>query len=425
METLTLEMLRTAVAGTDAAIRSRTRLVPAGGPSDKVFPPTYMKEGRSTTKYAFEDRRIDGREVRTVLLDSVQSQANRIEEALLEAWRDKEIKMPMLHVDFSKIEGLEDLETISALQTPHRIADAILRDSLLKGTPFRASKVGKAFTDARATNATAVFKYCPTALIFGVWDSTGPKGGSGAKFQRAMTSEIVGIDAKAGVKTASRMDPLAIQKRAGEVYKLAIDPTDWTLSEKDAAKEKGKPVPFKGAEKGTPAAINHSNVPPSIDDEAGGVTIAHAEQTIVLSLPALRRLRFQETTDGKRLPDGPDRQHAEHAVRTALAALALAGVVFQRERGYDLRSRSILVPEGPLSFEILSSEGGTPRRVGLDRTNAKQLLEAATAAASERGFRWDLEPVVLAPAPKLVELIRKSRELVAFAEDEDGANAGG
>ena len=36
-----------------------------------------------------------------VLLDSVQSQANRMELALLEAWRRKEIPLPVITVDFS------------------------------------------------------------------------------------------------------------------------------------------------------------------------------------------------------------------------------------------------------------------------------------------------------------------------------------
>jgi len=37
---LTIDMLRDAVED-DAAIRYRARLQPAGGPGDKVFPPTY------------------------------------------------------------------------------------------------------------------------------------------------------------------------------------------------------------------------------------------------------------------------------------------------------------------------------------------------------------------------------------------------
>ena len=114
MSTLSLTDLTKAVAGDAVAIRAIVKLLPAGGPSDKVFPPTYMKEGRSLTKYALETRKVDGQDVQTVLLDSVASQANRIEEALLEAWRRKELEFPVIAVDFTGIEGLEDLEHITS-----------------------------------------------------------------------------------------------------------------------------------------------------------------------------------------------------------------------------------------------------------------------------------------------------------------------
>ena len=79
MDTLSLDHIRDALAGNAAAFSSVTDYQPAGGPGDKVFPPTY--EGGS---YATEPRYINGEEVPCVLLDSVQSQANRMEMALLE-----------------------------------------------------------------------------------------------------------------------------------------------------------------------------------------------------------------------------------------------------------------------------------------------------------------------------------------------------
>ena len=61
-----------------SAIRIITQLVPVGGDGDKVFPPTY--EGG---KYACESRTTaDGHQTTSVLLDAVQSQANRFEEIL-------------------------------------------------------------------------------------------------------------------------------------------------------------------------------------------------------------------------------------------------------------------------------------------------------------------------------------------------------
>ena len=79
-----LQTLTDAVGGSAAAFRCVTDYQPVGGPGDKVFPPTY-----SGGKYATEDRvNPETGELRQcVLLDSVQSQANRMELALLEAHR--------------------------------------------------------------------------------------------------------------------------------------------------------------------------------------------------------------------------------------------------------------------------------------------------------------------------------------------------
>ena len=72
--------------GAGAALRRISRLQPIGGSGDTLFPPTYPGERKSDSpRHVFERRRIDGEEVWCVLIDSVQSQANRLEEALLAA----------------------------------------------------------------------------------------------------------------------------------------------------------------------------------------------------------------------------------------------------------------------------------------------------------------------------------------------------
>lgn len=208
---LTLDQLKNAVEN-DAAIRGRARLQPAGGPGEKLFPPTHSvdrNERRPGAKYARERRRIPSEdpskngddEHDVVLLDSVQSQANRMEEALQHLWRDKRIALPVVVVDFG--DKFPDLRGISSLTAPHRISDALLRDSLLGTTLFRHSELGKSFTDATPQAAAPLFRVCPTALVFGLWDSTGPKGGLGFKLGRNLISEIVGIDAVYGVRTST------------------------------------------------------------------------------------------------------------------------------------------------------------------------------------------------------------------------------
>ena len=102
---LTYDQLKQFVAGDIVAIRGTATLEPAGGPGDKIFPPTHAvddKNKKPGAKYAFETRRIGGQDVTCVLIDSVQSQANRMEEALQALWDDKKIALPVVIVDFSK-----------------------------------------------------------------------------------------------------------------------------------------------------------------------------------------------------------------------------------------------------------------------------------------------------------------------------------
>ena len=373
MTTLTFERLRDAVAGDAVAVRSRVTLQPAGGEGDKVFPPSYAVESRAEHKYAVEERQVgDGDSVSTtVLLDSVASQANRAELALLEGWERGELLFPVPYVDFSDDGGVTDYDKLTVLEAPHRLADAIFRDSLLDGTLFRLSDVGRAITDATPRNATDLYRYSPTSLLFGMWDSTGPKGGLGSKFQRAYVSEVVGFDAKVGNKVGSRIDPLQIEKVAPEdrVFN-STDPNEvWTDDAGAAERDtKGNPAPASrgsaSGEAGQPSKINHGNIVPSIDTQAGGVTISSALQTTVISFAALRRLRFK----------GVDRT-VETAARAAIAALGVAAVAYQHETDYDLRSRCLLLPTHPPRLELLRRDGSAGEVVGVDRDGAAQILQ--------------------------------------------------
>jgi CRISPR-associated protein Csb1 len=414
---LDLDTLTRAVSGDGVALRCRVTLQPAGGEGTKVFPPTY-----AGSVYATEKRRLPNHDepVECVLLDSVQSQANRMEEALQQAVDADRLKIPVVEVDFDPyfpgtnqkddMRLLDPVGRVSSLQVPHRIADAILRDSFLGSTTFRASEIGKRLDRVSARDATALFELCPTALILGMWDSTGPKGGLGAKFERAMVAEIVGINAVYGVKTSSRIDPLGIQLKAGPLYARSED-IGWTLDESIAKKEKGKPVML--GKDGRPSEANHGNVTPSLSDRsretgeylAGGVTISHAEQTIVLSLPALRRLRF---------PVKYTYEHEiEKAARTALAALGLCAATLAAESGLDLRSRCLLWPTEPLTWELLGRPGETPTPLELSAEAAIELLDESVKKAKSVGLAWCEKPVVLTPSEALVKLVVKSQQLAA------------
>jgi CRISPR-associated protein Csb1 len=423
MSTLSFDQLRDAVAGPGVGVRSRTVLEPLGGAGDKIFPPTFGVADSAETKYAVETRRVNGEDRDSVLIDSVASQANRLELALLESVRQGDLDLPLVSVDFRPYEGVRDLDLLSVLEVPHRIYDAVLRDSLLDDTMFRLSTTGHAITEATPRNAAALFHYSPTTLLFGGWDSTGPKGGRGSKFERAITSEVVGIGSVRGVKTSSRIDPLAIEKNAATIYEAPGG--TWTLEESDAAlDDKGKPKQIKGGGEGAagrPSQINHGNIAPSIDKTAGGVTVDEILAITVISFVALRRLRFP--LDHKGDPIAPERRRdAEVAARSALAALGLAATVLAFEDGFDLRSRCVLAPVAPLEFELLHSAGGDPIRFTLDRSQALALVAEARSAANDLGLTWLVDELLLQPADRLVDLVRRSRKLSEvspeFTEDD-------
>src|ERR1700678_3133776 len=95
---------------TAAAIRLSQKLQPEGGPGDKIFPPTF-----AGGVYCWAQRRIEGRSVPCVLLDSVASQANRLEEVLSEAVGRSEIELPRLVVKFTgDMADLCDIITLAA-----------------------------------------------------------------------------------------------------------------------------------------------------------------------------------------------------------------------------------------------------------------------------------------------------------------------
>ena len=406
---LTLAALRTALEGRAAAFRCITSYQPAGGRGAKVFPPTY--EGG---KYATEQRVHPGRhdpdtgaprESACVLLDSVQSQANRMESALLEAQRAGRIELPLLITRFDH-DALPKPFSVNSLEAPHRVADALFRDSTLDGVIFRQSEAGRILDTSDVRNAAGLFGLCPTALVFGIWDSTGPRPSLGAKFQRALVSEIVGYDAVQGKRTRSRIDPAQVVLGAGPLYSSPNDSNEqphWTLDSKSGGKKLGKDG------KGKPSEANHGNVTPSVSD--GGFTISEGVQTTVLSLAALRRLRFPLAGASE-----SDRQ-IDIAAQTALAAIGLAAAALAREDG-DLRSRCQLFPESESCWELLDRPGHDPQSFELTPGAAIDLLNQSVDAAKQAGLPWQ-GVIELQPSEQLVELVRRSQEL-ASAEGGEG-----
>ena len=138
-----------------SALRIIMRLQPAMS-DGLVYPPTYDKG-----QHIFRPAWVNGEERQAVLLDSVQSQANRIEMAILAAHRRGDLHYPDLQIEIKTELGDEHY---SVLELSHRIYDAALRLCKVNETLFPQSAIGQAVYQARGDQASALFIHAPITL---------------------------------------------------------------------------------------------------------------------------------------------------------------------------------------------------------------------------------------------------------------------
>jgi CRISPR-associated protein Csb1 len=236
-----------------AAIVIRETLVPVEGKNGVIFPATFA---------AAEDKRMfpggynidppEG-ERNVCLVDSVGSQANRIEPTF--AKPEYAGLVPQVVISAGE-------KTVNLLEAGHRAGDAIVRCTPLQKT------LQEAFKSVLKGDATKMAKVAPTSLIFGVWDSRDTQ----AKLPRLVASTIRAFNVQKLTRSA-QFNPAADYIGLG----LLEDTTDKKL--KDAYSERGfVHVPATGS--------------------PGGV-IAHGEirRDVTFSLGALRLLAAGDDLD--------------------------------------------------------------------------------------------------------------------------------
>ncbi len=167
------------LAGDDApaALVIREYLMPVEGYDGAVFPPTFAAGDRFPGGYnidTFGDEK-DGKNV--CLIDSVGSQANRIEPKFAE---DRYAALiPQVAVQAGEKE-------VNILDAGHRAGDALLRCSELQ------DELHNAFEAVLKGDAEPLAKIAPTSLVFGVWDSRDTQ----AKLPRLVSSVIRAFDVR-------------------------------------------------------------------------------------------------------------------------------------------------------------------------------------------------------------------------------------
>lgn len=167
--------------GGPAALVVREQLIPVEGADGVLFPATFADIGYNI------DGDPNGENI--TLIDSVGSQANRIEPLFAEP--SYAHLVPQITIKAGE-------KSISLLQAGHRAGDAIVRCSSLQ------DEIQAAFTKLLDGDATSLAKIAPTSLVFGVWDSRDTQ----AKSPRLIASTIRAYNVRKLTRSATYFPPL-------------------------------------------------------------------------------------------------------------------------------------------------------------------------------------------------------------------------
>ena len=283
-------------------------LEPVAGKNASFYPPTYADHG-----YV-----ISGA---VALVDSVQSQANRLEAIFKEG--EYATLVPQIHL--KEEGGLTNLISIG-----HRLADAAVLYS--SGSPIASA----AFEAAQHEDFTQLAKVNPTALLLGVWDSRR----TGVKIQRALAFSV---DAN-GVTS--------VFDRAAQYWASIDSKTKAMLQSHHDSTEDGSERKTRSK-----MSVEGFNDIPSFDEGKGGVIAKEIVRTGVLNLSALRKY------------DEPLRDYL----------LGLGLVMLTYPLNHDYRSGTLLVHDAarPTKIEVVYRNG---KREPITLTHKNALAFAQEAA---------------------------------------------
>lgn len=244
-------------AAVPAAIVLREYLVPVEGKDGVLFPPTFAAAENSRDFPGGYNINDLGNGENVCLIDSVGSQANRIEPMF--ATGDFSALVPQLVVEAGE-------KKINILDAGHRAGDAIVRCSELKDalqTAFQALKKG---------DAVPLAKLAPTSLVFGVWDSRDTQ----AKAPRLLAATIRAFNVAKLTRSAQ--------------YNPAVEYVEEGLLEETEDRDALKAYSERGF-RHVPASATHGGV----------IAKGDIRREVTLQLAALRLLRGTSDDETKKL----------------------------------------------------------------------------------------------------------------------------
>lgn len=283
------------------ALHLKQKLLPVEtieGEGGIIYPPTYADIGYNI------DTLSDG--TRVALIDSVGSQANRLEPIFKKKFKTDsfdDFLVPQVEIvlqpDGNNKKGKkseDDLtegphqEVRSLLDLAHRSADAVVHAS-----PTLAAEIEKAFSTLKRTgDAGPLCALAPTSLLFGVWDS---RGGSNEKRPRLVRSVIRAWD----------VDVLHAAAQFNSVKKL-LSEEDRKELEKEAKKQKTElskrgfddvPGVFRPVSQKAASMTEFRDGSPNPERRIlGGILVrCRIEREVTINLVALRGIRGQDEAE--------------------------------------------------------------------------------------------------------------------------------
>lgn len=320
-----------------AAIVIRERLRPVQGARGVFFPPTFAATGRGKSDYQIdrfgpraddpEGAQKEGLVANRCTVDSVPSQANRLEARLL---KYSGTSIPKVTITGSRVgHGSIDL-----LDVGHRVGDAVVRYSKVKVTNNGKEEERDGFEQFEAAlqayvkgDAALLARLAPTSLVFGHWDSrdSATKKSTKSKARRLIRSEIVAYNVQRVTKRSqywSSIDPEVnqeLEQVLAEAKELA--------REKPDAKNKASQLGLLDV--------------PAPESPGGVIAFGAIERTAIIALSGVRAVAtFAQPAESGVMTIDDDKTLA---LRRYLFALALASAA---DPGvWDLREGCILVRE--------------------------------------------------------------------------------
>lgn len=239
--------------GGPAALIIREHLMPVEGRDGVIFPATFAAGDGFAGGYNVDESfhgQSGGENV--CLIDSVGSQANRIEPAF--AQQKYRHLVPQIVIKAS------EEKQVNLLDAGHRAGDAIARCTSLAGD------INSAFKSVLKGDAVPLAKIAPTSLVFGVWDSRDTQ----AKLPRLVGSTIRAFNVRRLTRGAVYVPPL-------DYSALAV------FSEEDKAKAEGN--------KKSPLAQRGFVHNPASGSPGGIIATGGIRRDATLNLAALRQLK--------------------------------------------------------------------------------------------------------------------------------------